>query len=73
MGPSIPPPTSVQNQDDAKRVLQELWSIAEAEMQEKTAEANITKKPGEINRSGQQPTSEKDDSFRLWLDLDLFG
>ena len=64
MGPSIPPPTSVQNQDDAKRVLQELWSIAEAEMQEKTAEANITKKPGEINRSGQQPTSEKDDSFR---------
>ena len=59
MGPSVPPPTSVQNEDDVKRVLQELWTIADSAVAQETEKAGIHK-PATAKSAGiTKPSSNK--------------
>ena len=44
IGPSLPPPSSVHNEDDAKRVLQELWSMEHTELSSASIAENETQK-----------------------------
>jgi len=59
IGPSIPPPTSVRNEEDAKRALQELWSITESAMQEEIEKVTETKTSGKTKIRNQQPAPSR--------------
>ncbi len=58
MGPSIPPPKTVRNEEDAKRALQELWSLTESAMQEQIENVTETKVSSKTNLRKQQSESK---------------